>query len=924
MKRLLFTIVSVIATIGMYAETIVTVDGIKYSLRGTYAYVYGVEVGQEEIVIPASIEYAGYSYCVYAVLNGAFACGHYYDRDYNQRTGQGKSNIKKVILPNTINEIGDGAFSGASIEEVVMQEGVRGIGYAAFKYLPIVSITIPKSVEVFYQSSRYEKCSNFSGCDFLRTIIYLGDIAPSGWTATSCTYVPNLANYYGAGWHINNAHIIEMISFSENIFPYTGKAPTPTWTNNMEGYNVNLTMPALKSEVGNYEEIIPVTITKGSESYVAYIPYKYTIEPVKLIAKVNNSSRTYGEPNPNFTVTYSGFVNGENESVFATMPTVSTTASTTSNVGTYPITISDGTAKNYVFEYVQGELTVNKASLSIQVMDASKVYGANNPTFTLGYSGLKNNESTPTWVSTPVFTTNATKNSDVGTYSVSVICEAQNYAIMSNKSGILTITQAPLTIKANDASMLYCDTMPDYTYTYTGFVNDDNENVLSSKPTISTDASSISNAGTYSIKPTGAIAKNYAISYAVGTLTIKQRELTISANAASRLYGENNPEFTLKYNGFVNNETKSVLDVEPTASTTATTRSNAGTYDIGVSGGRALNYTFKYQSGILTIMPRDLKASVDNYERPYGENNPTFSIIYEGFVGNDSEASLQTMPIVRTNATKTSNVGIYNLEVTGGYSPNYLFSYGAGKLTINKAEQNFEWNQDLSNIEVGSQVELQAKASSGLPVTYIADNNDIAEVYKAGSKTYMECKSAGLFNIKAVQEGNDNYYSTQRINKKVTIVGEGEYNPTLIIKQADNGSISIKVTKGTRHTFTIHEESGWKIHSVLFNGVDVTNQLDAQNVYTTPAITESSTLNVIYRQGNNAVLSPLSPEIKILPTAKGIKVIGAAIGDNIRIYTIEGTLQKDIRTESTELEIPLNKDNVYIIKVESSTMKLSL
>ena len=74
----------------------------------------------------------------------------------------------------------------------------------------------------------------------------------------------------------------------------------------MDGYSVKFEMPALNSEVGSYEVVIPATFTKEEESFTAYIPYKYTIESVKLKAKVNSTSRTYGEVNPNFTISYTG------------------------------------------------------------------------------------------------------------------------------------------------------------------------------------------------------------------------------------------------------------------------------------------------------------------------------------------------------------------------------------------------------------------------------------------------------------------------------------------------------------------------------------------------------------------------------------------------------------------------------------------
>ena len=54
---------------------------------------------------------------------------------------------------------------------------------------------------------------------------------------------------------------------------------------------------------------------RRDESFTANVVYRYTIKPAKLTAKVNNVSREYGEENPQFSISYSGFISGENESV---------------------------------------------------------------------------------------------------------------------------------------------------------------------------------------------------------------------------------------------------------------------------------------------------------------------------------------------------------------------------------------------------------------------------------------------------------------------------------------------------------------------------------------------------------------------------------------------------------------------------------
>lgn len=85
--------------------------------------------------------------------------------------------------------------------------------------------------------------------------------------------------------------------------------------------------------------------------------------------------------------------------------------------------------------------------------------------------------------------------------------------------------------------------------------------------------------------------------------TIKKAPLTITARSYTRYYGKENPEFEVRYQGFVNGEDEKALSKEPIASTKATISSPAGEYAIEVSGAEAKNYEMSYVNGILTILP---------------------------------------------------------------------------------------------------------------------------------------------------------------------------------------------------------------------------------------------------------------------------------------------------------------------------------
>lgn len=942
MKRALWMLVCLTAMVVVNAKTVVTVDGLYYSLNGAYASVAGVAKGNtsKKIIIPATIIHDGLTYTVNEIGEQAFngissenrvvedivlpntirKIGNYAFAD-NVPAAEAyfqyyDSHIKSVILAEGVTQIGTGAFNNDNIVNVELAEGIKEIGNGAFVRTSITSIIIPSTVS----SMGTQGHSIFNSCNRLRTIVYLGSTPPSRWEATSYTYVPSKKTYSAPSYSINNANVIEMISFSENNFTYTGKAPIVAWTNNMEDYTVKLTMPVLHSDVGTYEEVIPATITNGDEAFTVNIPYSYTIKPVELTAKVDNASRMYGKENPTFTISYFGFANGDDEDVLGTLPIATTRATTTSTVGTYPITISGGSAKNYTLKYEAGTLTVNKAPLTIKVDDATKMYGQENPTFSMHYVGLKNNEVAPVWTTEPTFTTEADASSDVGAYIVNAACTPKNYEAII-ESGTLNITQAPLTIKADNATRPYCGQEPEYTFTYSGFVNGDDQDVLTTKPTIKTDAKITSNVGEYVITPDGASAKNYTIINTEGILTITKRPLMVKVADATRAYGENNPDFLITYEGFVNNETEAVLLSHPTANTSAIINSNVGTYDINVSGGRAFNYALNYEKGQLNITKKSLTVSVGNYERPYNQENPVFELIYEGFVANDTEASLQTKPIVRTAATKQSNIGTYPINVTGGYSSNYTITGLSGTLTIVKAEQTLEWEQDLSTLNENEQVELQAVASSGLPISYTMEAIDGAELYPAGSKTYLECKAPCEFLITAVQNGNSNYYSSRRITKKVKIQREddgNEYNIT--IRMGDGGVLKQPVDLEQTYTFTICADDGWVVNTITFDGTDMTEQLtDGQ--FSTPVITGNAELNVVFRQNETGLKRvAYTSNIKVYASNQNITVTGADENAKVDVYGINGTFVISAIGNAT---IPL-EHGVYIVKVEKETFKVRL
>jgi trimeric autotransporter adhesin len=158
---------------------------------------------------------------------------------------------------------------------------------------------------------------------------------------------------------------------------------------------------------------IPVTVTgltltganAADYTLAPLVGLTANIAPVTLTVSAVNQNETYGLPNPPLTVNYSGFAGSDGTNVLSGAPSVSTTATTGSPPGTYPIMVSAGTlsASNYVFTFVNGTLTVfappqlnNVALAGGQITFAWQTVAGQS--YQLEY---KDNLAAPTWTLIP-------------------------------------------------------------------------------------------------------------------------------------------------------------------------------------------------------------------------------------------------------------------------------------------------------------------------------------------------------------------------------------------------------------------------------------------------------------------------------------------------------------------------------------------
>jgi len=332
------------------------------------------------------------------------------------------------------------------------------------------------------------------------------------------------------------------------------------------------------------------------------------INKAPLTVTADNQSKTYGDANPTLTATITGFVNGENGTVLSGTAGLSTTADNTSVVGTYTIMSAIGTlaASNYNFSFTDGTLTVNKATLAVTADNQTKTYGSTltfvgNEFTATGLVGLDSIASV-TFTSSGAVATATVAGSPFAIVPNNATGEGlANYTI-SYVNGALTVNKATLTVTADNQSKTYGDANPTLTATIIGFVNGEDGSVVSGSTGLSTTADNTSVVGTYTI--TSAIgtlaASNYTFSFTDGTLTVNKATLAVTADNASKVWGENDPaSFSATYTGLVNGDSAASF----TGALSRINGEDAGTYPINqgtlVATG---NYTIgMFVPGVFTI-----------------------------------------------------------------------------------------------------------------------------------------------------------------------------------------------------------------------------------------------------------------------------------------------------------------------------------
>ena len=446
----------------------------------------------------------------------------------------------------------------------------------------------------------------------------------------------------------------------------------------------------------------PVTEVKNAGTYTATAEISdnnytissneaatFTIEQKALTVTAEDKTVTYGD-SATYTATYEGLLDCDK----GKLGTPNFTCNY-NEVGTHSITVDGLENSNYAITYVNGTLTVNARTVTLDWgTDNSFIYDGKSHTINPTAQNVVNNDNLGLTVTVTGEKITGSLAINVGTYTATASITNENYVLAeSSKTATFTITARALTITANNHEIIYGSAPATNGYTISGIEGETPETAnIGGTVKLTTTYTQYGKVGEYDIivDISGLSSSNYSFTAVNGKLTVNKKELTVTAKNHEITYGEEPSANGYRINGFVNNENESVIIGLENITYII---DYAQWQDIGwfsitpkVDGLSAVNYSFKANSdGRLKVKQLNIQLSgiierdYDGSEFLFDKN--LFTAATATFTAPQNPGiDLKKLPydIYQCIATQA----MQNFDSTNGIAvtpENGLFSYAFGK-----------------------------------------------------------------------------------------------------------------------------------------------------------------------------------------------------------------------------------------------------
>lgn len=541
---------------------------------------------------------------------------------------------------------------------------------------------------------------------------------------------------------------------------YTDKAPSAT---NAGTYTVKYKVIGIDE---NYEDI-------EEESFIV------AIAPAELTITANDTTITYGDPIPTFTVFYQGLVNNEKPKDVLKGELVFACAYGEDNAaGTYPINPSGVSSGNYDITFQPGTLTVQKVAPTLIDAPAART--------NLTYNGSAQElvEAGSATGGTIKFTMDTTDSESWKTY-IPTATNAGKYTIYYKLFGDKNhFDMAIDSVKAEiDKAVAKLSSHPKAkTPTYTG------------KPQVLIEAG-VADGGTilYRLKdgefaqalPQGTLAGNYTVHYKVVgdenhydfmpdpdslVARVNKASLAIRGDNKAIKYGDPEPaEYTASCTGWVNGEDQSVLHGTLTVTCGYHQWNNAGSYAIVPGGVTADNYAITFKNGTLTVNKAPLTITADDQTVTYGDPAPEYTASYSGWKGQDGPSVLGSSLLFICAYGAGNDAGSYDIQPHGAEATNYNITYANGTLTVNKAIAVVTPPTAIEGLKFTGNplILINAGHTTGGTLEYALDEQDYSPVLPTAT-------AVGTYTVYYRVNGGTNYNDVGSDSLMVTIAEPDE------------------------------------------------------------------------------------------------------------------------------------------------------
>ena len=617
--------------------------------------------------------------------------------------------VKKVVVPDNVTNMFGAFCECTTLEELYVGNGITD--------LSDITNTLGRcnSLKHLYLGNNIEKLQLSMGDklpkleDVVITSSKIRELieSPKNSNGTKI-YLPQKDMYSN---DITRGEKLSIADFISTTQEYTGNSPKLNFSTKIENAEISVNIGNLHKNAGIYKENVPVEIKIGDWKSSFDTEVSYTISKAPLTVIAENVERPYGSEEQDFTVSYFGFKNGEDESVLTKPVSISTTAKKDSPVGTYPIVPFGGLADNYDLSYERGVLTIVKATQTIAWNDelpAKATVGTKIKLEATTTSGL------------PV----SFKSSDESVANVSVIGGEQY--LICKKAGEVDV------IAYQEGNKNY-EAAPNETRNLTIVKTEQTITWVSELPTETTVGTKIKlEATATSSLPVSFKSSDESvasISYTGGAyyLTCKK-----AGNVDITAYQEGD-----------NNYSAALEDVHNlTVVRTAQTISWASELPTETTVGTKIKLEATATSGL----PVSFKSSDESVASISSTGGAYYLICKKaGYVDvtayQDGDDKYEAAP------------------------------YEEHNLRVVKIAQIIDWKGELpAEAHVGTKIKLEATATSGLTVAFKSSDESVASISVTGGVCYLICKKTGNVDVTAYQEGDDKYEAAPDEIRNITVI----------------------------------------------------------------------------------------------------------------------------------------------------------